>query len=294
MEIRGISDKKDIQPVIAHEISQLILGSDQNNPEKIVYYFAGKGLAKPIFILGGMGPLAGLKALESAISKHPERDIILFQNTQIPDRTAVILSHDSKKQHVVINFIKEKLEQVFKLLDENYERFKSYDTFNFIVSCNTCHYFLIDSLKALDSKLRDRLHFISIIKSAVVSAERMIMQNANTEILICMTDGSQSTKIYENELSDKNKANFKILSFGDNRDLMAAIYKGVKAGDKIATQKYGKAFFDFVLKKHPNISAIIAGCTEVPEVILEASMSLKALDNLRILSPVNEALGNLH
>ena len=242
---------------------------------------SSKNQEKPLLILGGMGTLAGYQALEIAASLHPQKNIWLCQATTIPDRTEAILAArdgDQMPKQLVC-------EKISWFLDESINLMGNPKAIDFVIACNTAHYFLEEIKDYLETNCN--FNTISLPKASLETVENQGLQNT----LCLMTTGSMDGRIYSKYYNDF-KGSFTELPLEANEELMSAI-ASVKQFEETHSISHGVAFFNS-LSNLGQYDSIIVGCTEIPEIMrlarLNDSLLDERLEGVQIISPIEEAL----
>jgi len=129
-------------------------------------------------ILGGMGPLATAKLFERIVnltdakSDQDHIEMCILNNSSIPDRTKCIFENGESP----VEKLNERIKQLIEIGCEN-----------FIVPCNTAHYFK-------DKYIKDeRINFIDMIEETT----KYLKENFNgLKICVLATIGTVMTNIY--------------------------------------------------------------------------------------------------
>ncbi len=129
-------------------------------------------------ILGGMGPLATAKLFERIVnltdakSDQDHIEMCILNNSSIPDRTKCIFENGESP----VEKLNEGIKQLIEIGCEN-----------FIVPCNTAHYFKNKYIKD------DRINFIDMIEETT----KYLKENFNgLKICVLATIGTVMTNIY--------------------------------------------------------------------------------------------------
>lgn len=202
-------------------------------------------MQKPVLgILGGVGPLATAYFMELIIKKTPaERDqdnipMIVFNDPQIPDRTAFILD---KTQPDPLPEMK----NVALWLEEAGADYIA-------IPCNTAHYFHEQIAEATSVPV------LNIMKE---TTERIVeTYGAGATIGLLATDGTLSSGVFQEYL---HNAGLKVAlpSAEDQREIvMPLIYDRIKRNLPYDSGE----FFDLAERMHRDgCEAVIVGCTEL-------------------------------
>ncbi|AAL81104.1 aspartate racemase [Pyrococcus furiosus DSM 3638] len=219
---------------------------------------------KVIGILGGMGPLATVELFKRIVEKTPaKRDqdhpkIIIYNNPQIPDRTAYILGRGEDPRPQLI-WTAKKLEKCGA---------------DFIVMpCNTAHAFIDDIRREVG---------IPVISMIEETAKRIASLGIKKAGLLATT-GTIVSGVYHKELE---KYGLEILTPTEEEQelVMKGIYEGVKAGNL----DLGRNLLLQIARilEERGAEAIIAGCTEVSVVIKESDLRVMLIDPMNVIAEV--------
>ncbi|MFA4647156.1 aspartate racemase [Pyrococcus kukulkanii] len=217
---------------------------------------------KVIGILGGMGPLATVELFRRIVEKTPaKRDqdhpkIIIYNNPQIPDRTAFILGKGEDPRPQLI--------WTAKKLEECGADF-------IIMPCNTAHAFIEDIQKEIG---------IPII-SMVEETARMLSEIGCRKAGLIATTGTIVSRVYHKALE---RYGIEVILPENQEEVMRGIYEGVKAGNL----KLGREILLNVAKELERKSAdcIIAGCTEVSVVLRQEDLKARLVDPMDVIAEV--------
>ncbi|AMM53874.1 cysteate racemase [Pyrococcus kukulkanii] len=215
-----------------------------------------------IGILGGMGPLATVELFRRIVEKTPaKRDqdhpkIIIYNNPQIPDRTAFILGKGEDPRPQLI--------WTAKKLEECGADF-------IIMPCNTAHAFIEDIQKEIG---------IPII-SMVEETARMLSEIGCRKAGLIATTGTIVSKVYHKALE---KYGIEVILPENQEDVMRGIYEGVKAGNV----KLGRKILLNVAREleRKGADCIIAGCTEVSVVLRQDDLKARLVDPMDVIAEV--------
>ncbi|CAB50281.1 cysteate racemase [Pyrococcus abyssi] len=217
---------------------------------------------KVIGILGGMGPLATVEMFKRIVEKTPAKKdqdhpkIIIFNNPQIPDRTAFILGKGEDPRPELI--------KTAKKLEECGADF-------IIMPCNTAHAFIEDIRKAI------RIPIISMIEETAKKVKELGFKKVG----LLATTGTIASGVYEKEFS-KYGIEVLIPREDEQEEVMKGIYDGVKAGNL----ELGKELLIKIARKLEERGAecIIAGCTEVSVVLSEKDLKVPLIDPMDVIA----------
>ena len=198
---------------------------------------------KTIGILGGMGPLATADLFKKIIlMTEAEKDqdhirVLIDSNTNIPDRTAAILSGGADPVP--------ELTKSAKILEQ-----AGADLL--IMPCNTAHYFYEDVKKAVS------IPVLSIIESA---ADK-VLRSGQKKALILATDGTGKAGVYD-KVFNRRGIETVYPDAGTQKKVMSIIYEGVKAGaPKEGRMEKLTADINEFIKKIGTVAVL--ACTELP------------------------------
>jgi len=219
---------------------------------------------KIIGILGGLGPEATAELFLRIIRATPaKRDqdhlpIIIFNNPQIPDRTAAILYGGESP---LIELIK------------TAQRLERAGADFIIMPCNTAHYYY-DELKS-----SVKIPFLNMIELTV---KRVLNVYPNVKFVGLMaTTGTVKTGLYQKYFENYG-VKVIVPSDEDQHIVMSGIYDGVKAGDLNLGRRL---LLDVANKLIANgAELIILGCTEISIVIKNGDLKVPIVDPLQVLA----------
>lgn len=134
-------------------------------------------------IIGGMGPLATAKIYTKIILKTKAKSdqehisIVILNKPEIPDRTKAIL--EGGKSPVI-------------KLNKCIEELRSLNVQNFIIGCNTAHYF-VDQLM-----IPDDINFINMVDEVLKKIKYLYKHRP---IIVLSTKGTISSNIYKSNIN---------------------------------------------------------------------------------------------
>ena len=225
------------------------------------------GSCKVVGVLGGMGPeatvdfMAKVIALTPATKDEDHVRMMVDHNPKIPNRQAAILN-DGEDPGPDLAAMAVRLEAAGADF--------------LVIPCNTAHVFEDHVLAAVGIPL------VSIIDVTVAAiGERCSGADA---VGVLATDGCLHADIYQKALKRAGLRPL-LLDNGELDDLIAKI----KAGDK--GEDVSRAMRDLAntLVKQ-GAQAIIAGCTEIPLVLDEASLDVPLISSTDVLAQKTVAL----
>lgn len=227
-------------------------------------------MSQTIGILGGMGPEATVHMFNLIVKfTLAEKDqdhipIIVYNNPNIPDRTAAILHGGPSPLPALV--------QGAKLLEK-----AGADLI--VMACHTAHYFYNDIIRHIQIPFlhlqRETLHWVEQ-RSGNIKRFGLLATSATIE-----------TKLFQ-DIFRESKKGFEIIIPGseDLETVMSVLYgeKGIKRGFKDEPRELLLKVIGHL--KEQEIDAIIAGCTEIPLVLKEIEMQLPVIDPLTITAKV--------
>ena len=220
-------------------------------------------MKKTIGIIGGMGPLATADLFLKIIrSTNASRDqdfphVIVDCNTDIPDRTAAILSGG---------------EDPVPQLVRSAHALEMAGADVLVMPCNTAHWFY-DALC--------RQTHLPVLHMLRLTADWLERQGICTVGLLA-TDGTIQTGIYETLLAERGIKVIKPDETGQRR-VMSAIYDGVKAGNLNAIDVPALRQ-TLETMRGQGTECFVLGCTELPIVFAQWDLPYPIADPTQILA----------
>lgn len=217
-------------------------------------------MKKKLGIIGGVGPLATMfigekiVRLTAAEKDQDHVNMIITNNTNIPDRTAFILGESSENPVPVI------ISDAKKLKNAGAEIL--------IIPCNTAHSFYNQIQSSIEIPVIDMIH------ETVCHAKR----TGAGRIGILATTGTITTEIYQSKCKEMG-----LTPVTPNEHIqdvvMSLIYDDVKAGLPIDRHKW------VLIEKgmRERCDSIILGCTELSIVKEELKLN-DCIDSLSVLA----------
>lgn len=202
---------------------------------------------KPILgVLGGVGPMATAYFMEIVIQKTPaEKDqdnipMIVFNDPQIPDRTAYILDHTQPNP----------LPEMIKVARWLENAGSDY----IAIPCNTAHYFYDSIAASVD------IPVVSIMEETTKRAARTVRPGG--KIGLMATDGTISSGVFQKYLEDAGLETV-VPDAKYQQDVMHIIYDCVKSN-----KPYNKEEFLAVANhlRDKGCDMVVIGCTELSVV----------------------------
>lgn len=222
---------------------------------------------KPVLgVLGGVGPLATAYFMELVIKKTPaacDQDnipMIVFNDPQIPDRTAYILNNNQPNPLPEMTNVVLWLEQA----GADY----------IAIPCNTAHYFY-EQIAA-----RASVPVLNIMRETTA---RIVEQHGeHATIGLLATDGTLSSGVFQSYLSD---AGLSVMAPSEEEQrtiVMPLIYERIKRN----LPYDATAFFDLARRMHEDgCDAVIVGCTELSVVYQDLAIKPSYLiDSMDVLA----------
>lgn len=216
---------------------------------------------KTLGIIGGVGPLATMYIGEQIVRltdaelDQDHVNMVITNNTNIPDRTAFILGESSNDPVPVIVSDAHKLQTAGAQV--------------LIIPCNTAHSFY----KEIQDQTK--LPIINMIDETVAYAKIL----GAKKVGILATTGTIKTKLYQTQCEKYSMT--PIIPDDDIQDLvMSLIYDDVKAGKAIERDKW-----DTIERalKGSGCDTIILGCTEL-SIVKKALKLDRCIDSLLVLA----------
>lgn len=222
---------------------------------------------KPVLgVLGGVGPLATAYFMELVIKKTPadcDQDnipMIVFNDPQIPDRTAYILDDAnpdplSEMTHVVLWLERAGADYI-------------------AIPCNTAHYFY-EQIAA-----RSTVPVLNIMRET--TARIVEEHGSHATIGLLATDGTLSSGVFQSYLSDAGLSVMAPSEEDQRTIVMPLIYDRIKRN----LPYDATAFLDLARRMHDNgCDAVIVGCTELSVVYQDlANKPPYLIDSMDVLA----------
>ncbi len=222
-------------------------------------------MGKIVGIIGGMGPESTIRLMDKIVKYTPvkrEQDhirMIVDNNPWIPDRTDYLLGKGSSPLPILI--------ESARLLEDGGAEFIA-------IACNTAHTFLPEIRKEITIPVLDML--------ALTAGKLEKQFPLDSRFLLLTTSGSLAINLFQKYLE---RFQLKLPNDKQQNGIMQIIYgkAGVKcAGDtktnRIKLQKIIKELME------PDLSGIIAGCTEIGLILEDQIFDLPIIDPLDLLA----------
>ena len=219
-------------------------------------------MKKTIGIIGGMGPLATADLFRKIVlmtdakcdQEHPR--VLIDCNTNIPDRTAAILSGG---------------ENPIPQLAASARTLERAGADVLMMPCNTAHYFY-DGVTAATK--------LPVLHMLRLTAEEIDRRKIRTVGLLA-TDGTIQTGIYERLCEEHGVTVVKPDAAGQ-KQIMALIYDGVKAGNASFDTAPVRTVLDGMLAS--GVEAVVLGCTELPIALTDYDLPYPVVDPTAVLA----------
>lgn len=217
---------------------------------------------KTIGILGGMGPLATadlfkkIITLTEANSDNEHIEIIVENNTKIPDRTDHIINNgEDPTKHMIKSAI----------------RLEMMGADVIIMPCNTAHYFYNEIVKYVD------IPFINMI---VETAKETAKLFPNKKVGLLATEGTYKAGIYDKVFNEYNLELVK--PDADKQKYVMELIYNIKRGKTDIDLTSFQAVLEEL--KEQEVEAFILGCTELPLAFQMFDINEKYIDPTKILA----------
>lgn len=232
-------------------------------------------MSKIVGILGGMGPLATADLFTKIVQSTPAKvdqdhlRIIIDNHPQIPSRVDYI-------NGVGENPLSAMVESAY-LLEKAGVDF-------IVIPCNTAHYWYDDIQSSVD---------IPMFNIITCAAEYVASQSAGQpeRLLLLARKVTLRTGLFQAEFQKWGLE--LVVPQADEQDLIEMTVEGVKAGE-VADNPYLTGFNAMLDSyRQKGITALLAGCTEIPLLFPYLKDGLKKFDTTMILAQkvVREATG---
>lgn len=223
---------------------------------------------KKLGIIGGMGARAGAHFLNKIIEYSPANkdqefiEIILHNNSAIPDRTRAIVYYEPSP-------VKELLRSV-KLFNEN-------DVDAIVLTCITSYYYYKDLAPYANAPI---LHPVKLVRDHIFRTYGNIRK-----VGLLATTGTVKSRLFQNEFREVG-VEVLVLNDADQENyFMRSVYMdgGLKSARILPR---AKELFLQTLPKLLNKGAevIIGGCSEVPLVLKPEMLSVPLVDSIDVLA----------
>jgi len=232
---------------------------DQSLPVELFALRPPRTAVPPLVLLGGMGPLAGANGFARACAAFGEsREIVLLQACSIPDRTRAVLADaqspngTSPEHAAVVGALDAALHEAIRHVTSPSR------AIDVIALCNAAHAFLPEVFARMAN---DRVRLISLAECVVDT-----LAHRSGAALILSTLGTRVARVFTRRLDDEG-VRYVEPSDAIQEELTRAIYAGVKALDWKTAAAAGEAVLTEILAANPDAGCIVAGCTEIPQIL---------------------------
>ena len=239
---------------------------------------------KIVGVLGGMGPDATVDFMSKVIART---NAINKANGKVgadQDHIRMLIDHNPTvpNRHDAIKGVGE---DVGALLADMAKRLENAGADFLVMVCNTAHAFQADIQQAV------QIPFVSILDEVI--SELKNTQPQNTKVGVMAAQGCLDAELYQKAL---NEAGFELVVWSDAElaEFMDIVYQ-IKGGNtdeqiKQAMLKIANTLID------KGAEVILAGCTEIPLVLHEDSLSVPMFSSTDILVDrvIDYSLGNKH
>lgn len=217
---------------------------------------------KTLGIIGGMGPMATAYLLELIIrmtdakTDQEHLNIMVFNNPQVPDRTAYILDRTKPSPLPVLEGMARSLETMGAQV--------------LCAPCVTSHYFYRELSGSVS------VPFLHMVEETA----QELAAGGKKKAGILATTGTAKTGLFQKAL-EKTGLDWALPSESGQELTMSLIYDDIKAGRPADPEKLRRAsgeLFD------AGCDSVILGCTELSLVKKELALSQGFLDALEVLS----------
>ena len=221
---------------------------------------------KTIGILGGMGPAATLALAQRIIDQTPATSdqehipMLIHNNTNIPDRTLAIKGDGQSAFPELVRSL--------NILEREAD---------FIVMpCNTAHFYFSELRKIATKPI---LHMVE----ETVKMIRCSYNDVHT-IGLLATDGTILSRVYHDLFEEHGLKLIVPDAFDQEHLVMMSIYgpDGIKAGKSDLAQKKLELAGEKLIQAGAQV--VIGGCTEIPLLLKQESVSYVIIDPAKVLA----------
>lgn len=218
---------------------------------------------KTLGVIGGMGPMATVNFFEKIVeltSAKKDQDhipILIYNNTQIPDRSAYLLADGQSPVEALIETAK-KLENMGA---------------DFLaMPCNTAHYFYEEMVKDLE---------IPLLNMIDLSVEELMRVHPK-KVCVLGTKGTLCLRLYQDKL-DQASIPYYELNNEEIELVNSIIYDIVKKNTYPKDIEPIRTFLDD-LRDNKEVDYFLLACTELPIFFSHYQLSYKVIDPTEILA----------
>ena len=237
---------------------------------------------KIVGVLGGMGPDATVDFMSKVIARTNTINKANGKAGADQDHIRMLIDHNPRipNRHAAIKGVGE---DVGAYLADMATRLENAGADFLVMVCNTAHAFQTDIQQA------SKIPFVSIIDEVI--AELKNTQPQNTKVGLMAAQGCLDAELYQHAL---NEAGFQLVVWSDAElaEFMDVVYQ-IKGGNTDKQIKQAMlSLANTLIDKGAEV--ILAGCTEIPLVLHEDSLSVPMLSSTDILvnRVIDYSLGN--
>ncbi len=237
---------------------------------------------KIVGVLGGMGPDATVDFMSKVIARTNTINKANGKAGADQDHIRMLIDHNPRipNRHEAIKGVGE---DVGAYLADMATRLENAGADFLVMVCNTAHAFQADIQQAA------KIPFVSIIDEVI--AELKNTQPQNTKVGLMAAQGCLDAELYQQAL---NEAGFQLVVWSDAElaEFMGTVYQ-IKSGNTDEQIKQAMlSLANTLIDKGAEV--ILAGCTEIPLVLHEDSLSVPMLSSTDILvnRVIDYSLGN--
>jgi aspartate/glutamate racemase len=266
--------------------------TDQDQPEEVFCLDPARPEQPPLAIVGGMGPQSGALAFRQACARFRDsRAVVLYQACSVPDRSTVILGEgrpDTPRCQALASRLVRAVRLAVELAPPARQPVRC------LIACNSAHYFwplVVEGLRRAAWRPPE-VRMISLVEASLAALGR----SAGGRTLLLATEGARVGQVFSAPCREAGVP-FDEPSPALSRQLMRAIYEGVKSLDERRAVELGNACFEAVLRSGEAYDRILAGCTELALLVDllrgRGSPAVVAfLSRVEVIDPMQEALGH--
>jgi len=233
-------------------------------------------------VLGGLGPEATVDFMSKVISRTIEINAKKNKTVEDQDHIQLLVDHNPTvpNRH---DAIRGEGEDVGAQLANMGKRLENADADFLVMVCNTAHAFQADIEEATN------IPFVSIVDEVI--AEVISTQARDTKIGVMAAQGCLEAQLYQQALKDAGYETV-IWNEAELADFMDLVYR-IKNGDTGDQVKQDILVSAKVLIDK-GAGVLIAGCTEIPLVLHQDSLTVPLLSSTDILVDrvIDYSLGN--
>ncbi|MEH6457768.1 MAG: amino acid racemase [Cocleimonas sp.] len=241
------------------------------------------GQEKVVGVLGGMGPEATVDFMSKVIARTNAINASHDTACADQDHIRMLIDHNPRipNRHEAI---KGSGEDVGAFLADMATRLESAGADFLVMVCNTAHAFQTDIQQAA------KIPFVSIIDEVI--AELKNTQPQNTKVGVMAAQGCLDAELYQKALTE---AGFQLIVWSGEElaEFMDTVYQ-IKSGN--TDEKIKQAMLSLAnILIDKGAEVVLAGCTEIPIVLHQDSLSVPMLSSTDILVDrvIDYSLGNI-